>query len=165
MSVPGPASSRASAVEVTQIIHPNDANPLGTIFGGRVMAMMDEVAAIAAQRHARKVVVTAGMDALDFLAPVKVGHFLTMKACVNYASRTSMEVGVKAIAEDPLTGETRHTASAYLTFVALDGFGRPSAVPPVVPETDDERRRHEEARERRERRLGRRAKDEARPGA
>ena len=162
-TTPADHTVRASAVEVTQIIHPNDANPLGTVFGGRVMAMMDEVAAIAAQRHARKVVVTAGMDALDFLAPVKVGHFLTMKACVNFASRTSMEVGVKAIAEDPLSGETRHTASAYLTFVALDAFGRPSPVPPIVPETDDERRRFEEARERRERRLGRRAKDEARP--
>ena len=143
----------ASRVEATQIIQPNDANPLGTVFGGKVMALMDEVAAMAAQRHARKMVVTARMDALDFLAPVKVGYFLTVKAQVNFAARTSMEVGVKAVAEDPLTGETRKTASAYLTFVALDGFGRPAVVPRVLPETDDDRRRSEEAAARREARL------------
>jgi acyl-CoA hydrolase len=147
---------KASAVEVTQIIQPNDANALGTVFGGKVMAMMDEVAALAAMRHARKVVVTAGVDALDFRAPARIGHFLTLKAQVNYVGSTSMEVGVKAEAEDPLTGETRHTASAYLTFVALDGFGRPTSVAPVIPETEEEHRRYRDARTRRDVRLRRR---------
>lgn len=152
---------RASVAEVTEIIQPNDVNPMGTVFGGKVMAMMDMTAALAAHRHARKVVVTAGIDALDFLASAKVGHFLIVKASVNYAGRTSMEVGVKVVAEDPLTGELRHTASAYLTFVALDSFGRPSPVPPVIPETPEEKRRFEEARRRRELRKGRRPRGAA----
>lgn len=146
----------SSAVEVTQIVQPNDTNAIGTVFGGKVMAMMDEVAAMAAQRHARKVVVTASVDALDFLAPVKMGHYLIVKAKVNFAARTSMEVGVTAFAEDPLTGETRQTSSAFFTFVAIDSFGRPAPVPALLPETADERRCFDEAQERRRERLSRR---------
>lgn len=151
----------ASRVECTEIIQPNDTNPLGTVFGGKVMAMMDVVGALAAQRHARKVVVTAAIDALEFLAPAKVGHFLIVRAQVNFVASTSMEVGAVAFAEDPLTGETRQTSSALLTFVALDSFGRPSPVPPVIPETDDERRAYEDAKGRREERLARRRAREA----
>ncbi|MFN7972492.1 MAG: acyl-CoA thioesterase [Acidobacteriota bacterium] len=147
---------RASRVECTEIIQPNDANPLGTVFGGKVMAMIDVVGALAAQRHARKVCVTAAIDALQFLAPAKVGHFLIVRAQVNFVAHTSMEVGVEVFAEDPLTGESRQTSTAFVTFVALDSFGRPSPVPPVIPETDVEQRAFEEAKGRREARLARR---------
>jgi len=153
---PGGKRSSESRVEIAQIIQPNDANPLGTVFGGKVMALMDEAAAMAAQRHARKVVVTAGMDALDFRAPAKVGHFLIVRAKVNLASHTSMEVGVTVFAEDPLTGETLQTASGFLTFVALDGFGRPSPVPALIVDDNEAKDRENQARRRRRARLRRR---------
>jgi len=145
-----------SRVEIAQLIQPNDANPIGTVFGGKVMALMDEAAAMAAQRHARKVVVTAGIDALDFRAPAKVGHFLIVRARVNLASHTSMEVGVTVFAEDPLTGETLQTASGFLTFVALDGFGRPSSVPPLIVDDSEAKEREAAAKRRRRTRLRRR---------
>lgn len=147
------ALSADSSVIMTEIVLPSDTNALGTIFGGKVMAWIDIAAAIAAGRHARKVVVTASIDALHFLAPVKVGHVVHIRARVNYASRTSMEVGVRVDSENPLTGELTHTATAYTTFVALDHLGRPSPVPPLVPKTSEEKRRFEEARRRREARM------------
>jgi len=144
---------RDSAVIMTEIVLPSDANALGTIFGGKVMAWIDIAGAIAAGRHARRVVVTASIDALHFVAPVKLGHVVHIRAMVNYASRTSMEVGVRVESENPITGEFAHTATAYLTFVALDDNGRPTPVPPVVPETPEEKRRHESAQRRREARV------------
>ena len=122
-----------SAVTMTEIVLPSDTNALGTIFGGKVMSWIDIAGAIAASRHARRVVVTASIDALHFLAPIKLGHFVHIRARVNYSSRTSMEVGIRVDSENPITGEMTHTATAYATFVALDDHGRPTPVPPVNP--------------------------------
>ena len=130
-----------------------DANTLGRIHGGTVMKLCDEAAGLAAIRHARQRVVTAAVDSLTFLHPVYVGEVLTLRASVNAAWRSSMEVGVRVEAEDPVTGEARHTSSAYLTMVALDDEGRPTPVPGIVPETPDEHRRAREAQLRRDHRL------------
>ena len=144
---------RDSHVIMTEIVLPSDANALGTIFGGKIMAWIDIAGAIAAGRHARRVVVTASIDALHFIEPVKVGHVVHIRAAVNYAGRTSMEVGVRVDSENPVTGETHHTARAYATFVALDDSGKPTPVPPIVPETPDEKRRFEQAQKRRQSRI------------
>jgi len=142
-----------SVVIMTEIVLPSDTNALGTIFGGKIMSWIDIAGAIAAGRHARRVVVTASIDALHFRAPVKVGHVVHIRARVNYASRTSLEVGVRVDSENPITGELTHTATAYATFVALDDHGRPTPVPPVNPETSEDKRRYEEAKKRRESRM------------
>jgi acyl-CoA hydrolase len=139
-----------SQAERTEVIFPNDANALGNLFGGRLMQLIDVVGAISACRHSRAITVTASMDHLDFVAPVKVGEFLILKASVNRAFKTSMEVGVKAMVEDVLGGTgTRHVASAYLTYVALDMFGKKLEVPAVVPQTAHQNRRFEDAANRR----------------
>jgi acyl-CoA hydrolase len=148
-----PKPARDSSVIMTEIVLPTHANALGSIFGGQVMSWIDIAGAIAAGRHARKVVVTASIDALHFVAPIKVGHVVHIKAMVNFASRTSMEVGVRVDSENPVTGEVHHTAKAYLTFVGLDEHGRPTPVPPVLAESSEEKRRFEEARKRREARV------------
>ena len=150
-----------SRVHKTEHVLPSDTNALGTVFGGVVVSWIDIAAAIAAQRHSRRVVVTASIDAMDFLAPIREGYIVELLAQVNYAGRTSMEVGVRVEAEDPLTGDRTHTASAYLTFVALDGSKRPVQIPPVLPETDQDRRRYAEAQERRRNRLLHRGKASA----
>lgn len=142
-----------SRVEMVEMILPNEANPLGTASGGKILHLIDIAAAIAASRHCRKQVVTASFDEVDFLHPVRVGDLVILKSSVNFAGTTSMEVGVKVLSENPKTGEIRHTASAYTTFVALDDWGRPTRVPPILPETDEDRRRNEEGRRRREARL------------
>ena len=140
----------SSHTEMTEIVMPNDANPLGNAMGGRVMHWIDICAAIAAGRHSRTPVVTAHVDQLDFRRPVRVGGVLVLKASVNYAHRTSMEVGVKMWSEDRSSGERRHVSSAYLTFVSLDpDTGTPRPVPPVIPETAVEQRRYREAEARR----------------
>ncbi|UCH11048.1 MAG: acyl-CoA thioesterase [Fidelibacterota bacterium] len=144
-----------SQVVMNEMVLPNDANILGNVLGGHVMHLMDLCAAMSAMRHCRKVVVTASVDHLSFVHPVKVGELMILKASVNYADRTSMEVGVRIEAEHPLTGEKRHTSSAYLTFVALDEEGHPTPVPQVVPTTKDEERRFQAAKKRREERLRR----------
>ncbi len=144
---------RASASEYSEIALPNDANPLGHLLGGRVMHLVDLAGAIAATRHARRPVVTASVDHMTFLHPVYIGQLVVLKSSVNRVFRTSMEVGVKVMVEDLTTGEVRHTSSAYLTFVALDEHGRPTPIPPVIPETEEEKRRFEEAGRRREYRL------------
>jgi acyl-CoA hydrolase len=152
-----PKPAAASAVEMTEIVLPSHANALGTVFGGQVAAWIDIAAGAAAMRHARNIAVTASMDDLHFLAPVHVGEILILRAHVNRAFDTSMEVGVRVEAENPLTGQRRHTATAYLTFVAIDAEGRRLAVPPLLPETDAERRRYQQAEQRRVWRLERRA--------
>lgn len=152
LNSPGKSPSESSVV-MTEIVLPSDTNALGSIFGGKIMSWIDIAGAIAAGRHARRVVVTASIDALHFLAPVKLGHVVHIEAMVNYTSRTSMEVGVKVSSENPITGEITRTAKAYTTFVALDDHGRPTPVPPVLPETTDEKRRFEEAKKRRESRV------------
>lgn len=146
-------SPSESATTMTELVLPSDTNALGTIFGGKVISWIDIAAAIAAGRHAKRVVVTASFDAVHFLAPVKLGHILHIKAMVNFASRTSMEIGVRVDSENPITGEQMHTATAYTTFVALDDHGRPTPVPPVDARTPDEKRRFAEAQKRREARM------------
>jgi acyl-CoA hydrolase len=149
----------ASKTEMTEIVFPTDANPLGNVMGGRVMHWIDICAAVAAGRHARTPVVTASVDNISFHNPVPVGGVVVMLASVNYAGRTSMEVGVKLWHEDRPTGARKHVVSAYLTFVSLDPTTRlPRPVPPVLPETDEERRRHEQAQQRRAARLAARDK-------
>jgi acyl-CoA hydrolase len=140
----------ASQAEMLELVLPSDANVLGNVLGGRVMHHMDVCAAIAAQRHAGRVCVTASVDRIDFEAPARVGDVLVLKASVNFASRTSMEVGVLCMAENARTGERRHTASAFFTFVALGDDLKPVPVPPVRPDTPAEIRRYEAARRRRE---------------
>ena len=138
-----------SKTVMSRTMLPSDANPYGNVHGGEVMKLIDAVAGAAATRHARARVVTARIDELSFLAPVFVGHLVTAKASVNHVGRTSMEVGVRVEAEDMLTGNVVHVASAYLVFVATDERGRPVALPPLVAETDEERRRMKAAEKRR----------------
>tara|TARA_Y100001958_G_scaffold107291_1_gene75157 strand:+ start:218 stop:658 length:441 start_codon:yes stop_codon:yes gene_type:complete len=141
---------------MTEMVLPVHTNSLNTVFGGIVMSWIDIAAAIAAQRHCQMPVVTASMDDVHFIAPVYKGWIVNLKACVNFTSKTSMEVGVRMDAENPIQKKTYHTASAYLTFVALDSEGKPTPVPPVEPETDAEKRRFAEAKQRRQWRLERR---------
>lgn len=137
---------------MAEVVLPNDANPLGNLLGGRLMHLIDMAGAMAAHRHARSYVVTASMEHLDFVAPVQVGDLLILRSSVNRAFRTSMEVGVKVWVENYITGSKRHVSSAYLTFVAIDRDGRHIPVPPILPETGEEKRRYEDAGRRRERR-------------
>jgi acyl-CoA hydrolase len=130
-----------------------DANTAGNVHGGTIMHLCDEVAGIAAVRHSGQRVVTAAMDRMTFLHPVYVGNLVTVKATVNAAWRSSMEVGVRVEAENVRTAEVTHTSTAYLTMVALDDEGRPARVPPIAPETRDEERRAREAQFRRDNRL------------
>jgi len=139
-----------SQAERSEIIFPADSNALGNLFGGRLMQYIDLVGAMAASRHARAIVVTASMDHLDFVAPVKVGELLILKASVNRAYRTSMEVGVRAMVEDVREQKLRHVSSAYLTFVAVDQAGQRLVVPALIPETEHQKRRYEDAARRRE---------------
>jgi acyl-CoA hydrolase len=138
-----------------------DANNSGNVHGGVIMYLCDEVAGIAAVRHSGGRVVTVAMDRMAFLHPVYVGHLLTVKATVNAAWRSSMEVGVRVEAENIRTGEVTHTSTAYLTMVALDDEGQPTAVPAIAPETPDEERRAREAQLRRDTRLAERERIEA----
>jgi acyl-CoA hydrolase len=139
-----------SQSEMTELILPNDTNTLGNLLGGRLMHFIDLVGAMAAYRHGRTHVVTASMDHIDFIAPVHVGDLLILKSKVNRAFNTSMEVGVKVWLENPIAGTQRHVGSAYLTFVAVDSQGRRVPVPKLQPETDEEKRRYEDAGRRRE---------------
>lgn len=147
-----------SEVIMTQLVLPIHTNSLDTIFGGTIMSWIDIAAAISAQRHCNRDVVTASMDQMSFYAPVKKGWVVNLKAKVNYVSRTSMEVGVKVEAENPKTGEHFHTSSAYMTFVALDSNGKPSPVPSLIMETPEDKRRYEQGKIRREQRLAVRKK-------
>jgi len=150
-----------SSVITAQMMIPQDANPAGNVHGGVVVKIIDEAAGVVAARHARSNVVTASIDRLDLHTPVLVGDLLFFKASLNFVGRTSMEIGVRVEAENLLTGEVRHAASAYLTYVAIDRQGRPTPVPSLVVETDEERRRFREAKSRREMRLAERKKEDA----
>jgi acyl-CoA hydrolase len=152
---------RDSQHETSELMMPGDANNMGHVFGGVIMSMMDKCAAISAFRHCRLPVVTASIDRVDFREPIHLGDLVVMKASVNYAGRTSMEVGVRVEAEELLTGRRRHTNSCYLTFVAVDRNGRPVEVPELLPETADEKRRYQAATERRARRVEERQREEA----
>jgi len=144
---------RESVSEYSEFALPNDANTLGNVLGGKVMHLVDIAAALAAVRHARCAVVTASVDHMTFLHPVHIGELIVLKSSVNRVFRTSMEVGVRVEVENLVTGGKRHTSSAYLTFVALDKSGLWVAIPCVIPETEEEKRRYEEAEQRRVYRL------------
>lgn len=145
-----PRPVHESKSEMAEIVLPNDANPLNALLGGRLMHWIDLAGALAAHRHSRQWVVTASIDHLDFLVPVRVGDLVILRSSVNRVFHTSMEVGVKVWVENYRAENTQHVSSAYLTFVAVDAAGLRLAVPPVVPESDEEKRRFEDAGRRRE---------------
>jgi acyl-CoA hydrolase len=144
---------RDSSVIMAQMMIPQDANPAGNVHGGVVVKIIDEAAGVVAARHSRSNVVTASIDRMDFHHPVFVGDVLFFKASLNLVGRTSMEIGVRVEAENLLTGEVRHAASAYLTYVALDQHGKPREIAPLILEIEEETRRNREAKARREIRL------------
>jgi uncharacterized protein (TIGR00369 family) len=150
---------RDSIVVMAQQMNPQDANPAGNVHGGVIMKLIDTAGGAAAMRHALSNVVTASIDRLDFHNPVFVGDLVTLRASLNLVGRTSMEVGVRVESENLVTGEVRHTASAYLTFVSLDTSGRPSELPSLIFETDEERRRNSEAQDRRQARIQEKEKE------
>jgi acyl-CoA hydrolase len=143
-----------SRTRMTDLVLPPDANAYGTIFGGRVMEYVDRIASITAMRHCRLPVVTASTDSFAFLAPIHVGEAIELEAFVTWTHRTSIEIYCCIHSEDLMTGQRRLTATSYLTFVALGEDGKPALVPPVIPETDEERWHHDSAPARREARLG-----------
>ena len=148
-----PKPISASRVTLSQLMHPEHANLLGNVHGGWIMKLADEAGALACMRHAQKKVVTVAIDSMTFRQPIKLGDLVILHAEVTYSGRTSMEAAVEVIAENPLTGERTHTNTAYLVYVALDNKGRPTLVPPVKAETEEDRRKMEQAQERQERRL------------
>ena len=153
---------RESESVLTELMMPNHANLMGNVFGGHILSLVDRVAAVAAIRHAQKPCVTVSVDKVDFKEPIHVGELVTAFARVNFAGRTSMEVGVKIVAENVLTAEKRHTNSCYVTYVALDENGQPTPVAPIVPETADEKRRYDRAAQRRAARVMDRRYDQGR---
>jgi len=142
-----------TSVVMVQPMSPQDANQAGNVHGGVIMKLIDMAGAIVAQRHAQTNIVTASVDRIDFLQPVFIGDVLFLKASLNLVGRTSMEVGVRVESENPLTGEIRHNASAFLTYVSLDESRKPTEVPPLIIESDAEKRRNQDAQARRETRL------------
>ena len=145
-----PRPVRDSQSEMNELVLPNDTNPLGALLGGRLMHWIDMAGAMAAHRHSRNYVVTAAIDHLDFWVPVHVGDLVVLRSSVNRVFRTSMEVGVKVWVEDYIADTREHVSSAYLTFVAIDSGGRRLPVPAVIPETEDEKRRYDDAGRRRD---------------
>lgn len=156
MLTPKPPSD--SATEMVEVVLPNDANPMGFMLGGAVMHLIDIAAAITALRHARALVVTAAVDGLEFLNPIKVGDFIVLKARVTATFRTSLEVEVQVFSEEALTGRRQMTSRAYLTFVTLERDGKRADIPPLVVATDEERRHQRAAEVRRAEHLARRAR-------
>lgn len=152
-----PKRADESATEMVQVVLPNDANPLGFILGGTVMHLIDIAGAIACHRHTRSLLVTAAVDGLEFLHPIKVGDMIILRSRVTCAFTTSLEVEVEVFSEETITGDRRMTSRAYLTFVAIDRAGLKQPVPPLVIETDEDRRRCDEAHARRKERLARRS--------
>lgn len=151
-----------SMVLMAQLMTPEDANPAGNVHGGVIMKLIDNAGGTVAARHARSNVVTATIDRLNFHNPVYIGNLVTLKASINMVGTTSMEVGVRVEAENLLTGEVRHTASAYLTYVSLDSSSRPRKIPPLVVENNEQARRFQEAQARRELRQQERQREAAR---
>ncbi len=148
-----PKPPRLSHTTIAEVMLPNMANVLGNVHGGVLLGMVDRVAAVSAIRHAQRTCVTVSVDRVHFREPIHLGELVTMFASVNFAHRTSIEVGVRVEAENLISGVKRHTNSCYLTFVAIDENGRPVPVPAVLPETDEERRRFAAAEQRRAQRI------------
>ena len=159
-----PKRAGDSATEMVQVVLPNDANPLGFILGGTVMHLIDIAGAIACHRHTRSLLVTAAVDGLQFLHPIKVGDLIILRAVVTAVWTTSLEVEVEVFSEETLTGVRRLTSRAYLTFVAIDRDGHRLPIPALILETDAERERAAEAEARRADRLAARRSLEARLG-
>ena len=157
-----PRHPAESETVMSELMMPQHANIMGNVFGGVILSLVDRVAAVCAIRHARRQCVTVSVDKVDFREPIHVGELITAHASLNFAGHTSMEVGVKIIAENVLSGERRHTNSCYVTYVALDDNGQPTPVPPIVPQTPDEKRRYERAAQRRASRMMDRRYDEGR---
>lgn len=153
MNTPVTKTPAESIVNMTHLVLPNDTNQLGNLLGGTLMHWVDIAAALVAMRHSARVCVTASVDEINFFEPIKLGHMVRVHASINRAFRTSMEIGVKVFREDPIHGSEAHTSTAYLTFVAIDQYGKPMSVPQVEPVTDDDKRRYEAAALRREQRL------------
>jgi acyl-CoA hydrolase len=151
-----PRPVRLSQTTFADLAEPQSQNVAGTLFGGVLLGFMDRAAAFCAMKHAGRPVVTKSFDSVEFNEPIFIGELVVAHASVNFTGSTSMEVGVKVMAQNPITGEERHTNTCYATFVALDREGRPAKVPPVMPQTPDEKRRFEAGRLRREERLARR---------
>ena len=141
-----PKTPAESSVTTRYLVMPEQANPHGTAFGGAIMAWIDMVAAMTAERHASHEVVTASIDSIAFRAPIHIGDHVVLNAAVNYVGRTSMEVGVQVCKEDPVTNENIVATTAHLTFVALDKNKKPIPVPPIDPQTEDEKRRYQNAK-------------------
>jgi uncharacterized protein (TIGR00369 family) len=148
-----PKPIRASRISISQLMQPEHANHFGNVHGGWIMKLADEAGALACMRHAQRRVVTVAVDSLVFREPIKIGDLVILNAEVTYTGRTSMEAEVQVLAENPITGERTHTNTAYLVYVALDEAGRPSCVPPLTAETDEEKARMEKAKERQAHRL------------
>ena len=148
MSTLPPKKVSESTLESTHMVLPEHTNAMGNIFGGTIMSWVDITASIVAFRHCRNPVVTASMQEMSFLHPVQLGDLVILKASINYASKRSVEVGVRVESENPLTGRRQHTSSAYLTFVALDSDNKAMVVPEVIPETDIEKERYQKAEQR-----------------
>lgn len=142
-----------SRTTIAQVMNPQDANVAGNVHGGSIMKLIDSAAGVVAAKHTRSNVVTASVDRLDFHHPIYIGELVTLRASINMVGRTSMEVGVRVEAENIRTGEVKHSVSAYLTFVALDEDGKTMAVPPLIAETEEDRRRNRDAVARRDKRL------------
>ena len=151
-----PRPVRTSQVTFADLAEPQSQNVAGTLFGGVLLGFIDRAAAVCAMKHAGRPVVTKSFDDVEFNQPIYIGELVVAKASVNFTGTTSMEIGVKVYAQNPITGDERHTNTCYATFVALDENGRPARVPPILPETDEEKRRNEAGRARREERLARR---------
>jgi uncharacterized protein (TIGR00369 family) len=152
---------KESSILLAQVMNPQDANPAGNVHGGVIMKLIDTAAGSAAMKHSRSNCVTASIDRLDFHNPVFIGDLVTLRAGLNFTGKSSMEVGVRVESQNLLTGEIRHTVSAYMTFVALDKNGKPIAIPPLILETPEEQRRNREAQARREARLREKTKEKA----
>jgi uncharacterized protein (TIGR00369 family) len=149
-----------SQITLNQLMLPHHTNPMGNVHGGEIMKLVDETGALCAIRHAQRPVVTLAIDSMTFHSPVHVGDLVALSASLNWVGRSSIEVGVRVIAENPLTGEQTHTNTAYLVYIALDERGRPTEVPRLILETDEERQRWAEAEARQQRRLERQRANE-----
>ena len=152
-NLPKAKTVKASRISIAQLMQPEHANNLGNVHGGWIMKLADEAGALACMRHAQRRVVTVAIDSMVFHNPIKIGELVLLTAEVTYTGRTSMEAEVQVQAENPITGERTHTNNAYFVYVALDDSGKPVVVPSIIPETEDEKKKLEEARQRQAQRL------------